>query len=331
MRQFFLSLILVGSPLIADDRLKSVPALPQGFSSFGAAVDGKHVYVYGGHVAPTHIYSTEAVTGKFRRLDLTDPQKGWEELASGTPVQGVALVARQGKLYRIGGMQPRNAPGDKADNHSLASCSVYDVETGKWSDLPPLPAPRSSHDAVVIGDRIYVVGGWNLKGRGNGLDWHDTLLALDLSKETLAWQSSPQPFKRRALNVAAVNGRLYVVGGMDPDSTIEKRVDVFDPKSGKWTQSVDLPGVRRNGFAAAVCAWQDHLFASPADGKLYKLSPKDTSWQEIGTLQLERIAHRMVASVEGRLVVIGGANRKGQNLTHSEVFHLTQTGAAGSR
>jgi hypothetical protein len=31
-------------------------------------------------------------------------------------------------------------------------------------DIAPLPAPRSSHDAVVLGNKLYVVGGWQLNG-----------------------------------------------------------------------------------------------------------------------------------------------------------------------
>ena len=34
--------------------------------------------------------------------------------------------------------------------------------------LAPLPEARSSHDAVVIGDKLYVVGGWTLSGDRKG-------------------------------------------------------------------------------------------------------------------------------------------------------------------
>ena len=64
------------------------PPLPTAVSSFGAAVDGGFLYVYGGHAGATHTYSTETASGKFRRLDLAKPAKGWEELAGGTPLQG---------------------------------------------------------------------------------------------------------------------------------------------------------------------------------------------------------------------------------------------------
>ena len=112
----------------AADVRPDYPPLPEAFSSFGAAVSGDHVYVYGGHTGKTHTYSTDAVTGKFRRLNLADARKGWEELPAGPAIQGLALVAHGGKVYRIGGMQPRNAPGEPADSVSVPTCAVFDPQ-----------------------------------------------------------------------------------------------------------------------------------------------------------------------------------------------------------
>src|SRR5688500_5501399 len=91
---------------------RGYPPVPRAVSSFGAAVSDGWLYVYGGHCARTHQYSTEAVVGTFHRLKLSNP-KAWEELPGGPPLQGLALVAHGGKIYRVGGMQPRNKPGEK--------------------------------------------------------------------------------------------------------------------------------------------------------------------------------------------------------------------------
>src|SRR5688572_23086109 len=123
----------------AQEAKTKYPPIPEAFSSFGAAVCDGYVYVYGGHIGKTHTYSTKAVTGKFRRLNLAKPDS-WQELPGGVGIQGLALVAHGGKLYRIGGMQPHNKPGDAADNHSVATCEVFDPKLGKWEPLPNLPA-----------------------------------------------------------------------------------------------------------------------------------------------------------------------------------------------
>jgi outer membrane protein assembly factor BamB len=287
------------------------PPLPEAFSSFGAAVCDGYVYVYGGHVGKTHQYSTEAVTGKFRRLNLTARAKGWEELPAEVGIQGLALVAHGGKLYRIGGMRPRNKPGEQADNISLAACAVFDPKARKWESLPSMPAGRSSHDAAVVGDLLVVVGGWRMNGQGTKSDWHDTSLILDLSKKPLKWESLPQPFERRALNVAVREGRVYAIGGMASDGTTEKTVDVLDLKTRSWTRGPALPGPIRNGFTPAACALGGKLFVSPPDGTVYRLTERKDAWEEVGALDKPRMVHRIVPAREDLLLVLGGASRAG--------------------
>ncbi len=293
------------------------PAMPEAFSSFGAAVADGHVYVYGGHVGKTHTYSTEAVTGKFRRLNIGDP-RAWEELPGGVGLQGLALVSHGGKLYRIGGMQPRNKPDEAADNVSIATVAVFDPKLGKWASLPDLPSGRSSHDATVVGDKIVVVGGWQMNGQGQKSVWPEHALVLDLAKKPLQWESIKQPFQRRALNVAAVEDKIYVVGGMGPDGT-DKGVDILDLKTRQWSHGPALPGPARNGFTPAVCANDGKLYVSPSDGKLYRLNDKNDAWQEIGVLEKQRLVHRMVSVRPGQLLVLGGASRDG-NVAQVEAF-----------
>lgn len=302
----------------ADAPKPSYPALPEAFSSFGAAVSDGHVYVYGGHTGKAHTYSTDTVSGKFRRLKLAEP-KSWEELPGGDGLQGLALVAHGGKLYRIGGMQPRNKAGDPADNHSTATCTVFDPKTSKWEKLPDMPAGRSSHDAVVVGDQIIVVGGWNLQGVNAKSVWHDTTLLLDLTKKPLKWEAVAQPFERRALNVGTIDGKVYVVCGMSSENETEKTVDIFDPVKKTWSRGPSLPGSIRNGFTPAVCTAGDRLYASPADGKLYRLTEKKDGWEEAGALEKSRVVHRIVPARDDLILVLGGAG-KASNVADTEAI-----------
>ncbi|MFO0865441.1 MAG: hypothetical protein U0744_12450 [Gemmataceae bacterium] len=288
----------------------AVPAMPQGFSSFGAAALDGYVYVYGGHTGKSHTYSTETVTGKFRRINIAAPTK-WEELGEATPIQGLALVAAEGKIVRIGGMQPRNKPGEAADNHSIKEVSAYDPKAGKWTALPDLPAGRSSHDAVAVGSKIVVAGGWDMQGKGQKAVWHDKALVLDLSKANPLWEPIAQPFSRRALNLAAVGSKVFVVGGMDAEGAIERKIDVFDLSTGAWSHGPNLPGIKRNGFAPAACAVGDSLYVSPLDGSVYRLNAKRDGWIDVVDLEIKRMVHRIVPLPNHRLMVIGGAGEGG--------------------
>jgi hypothetical protein len=136
----------------------SLAPLPETITSFGAATSDGWLYAFGGHKGQRHDYSIEMVSGSFERLRLSDG-RAWETLPSAAPGQGVALVAHGHYLYRIGGMAARNHEGAKQDLYSLALVQRFDVRRQHWEDIAPLPLPRSSHDAAVIGNKIYVAGG----------------------------------------------------------------------------------------------------------------------------------------------------------------------------
>lgn len=292
----------------AYEEAAALAPLAEKTSSFGAVIHEGWLYVYGGHVARTHSYSREAVSGRFfrRRVEGGD----WEELKGGEGLQGMNLGVLGEAVCRVGGMQPRNAPGEEADNHSVASVECYSVKRERWERLPDMPAPRSSHDVVSIGGRLMVVGGWNLRGR-EAAEWAKTMLVLEPGEGGMRWREVAQPFVRRALVAAAVNGKMYVIGGITPPGKVSTEVDIYDPEKDEWRKGAALPGGERNGFAPAAAAIGGKLYVAAGDGGLYVFEEERNEWKEAGRVRA-RVAHRMVSDGRG-LMVLGGA-RKGENL-----------------
>ncbi len=288
----------------AESTSDRFPRLPRAASSLGGAAANGWAYIYGGHVVRPHLYHTEAVTGDFHRLNLADPQ-AWEKLPGGTPLQGLNLVEADGKIYRIGGMHPVNQKGTPTDNRSVAECAMYDPERGAWTEFPALPKPRSSHDIVAAGNKLIVVGGWDMRGE-EGEVWHDTMEILDLSEEKPTWKTEGQPFERRALIASVYQGKVYVIGGFQESSVPSLEVDIYDPQSGAWTKGPALPGKERNGFAPAACIHKGRLIASVADGSLLRLEDASGVWQTAGKTK-PRIVHRLI-SFEDQILLIGGAS-----------------------
>lgn len=291
-----------------EKELQSVlPPLPEGVASFGAAVCDGWLYVYGGHTGTEHDHSRDNLSRHFRRIRV-DGQGDWENLPMEAPLQGLPLVAADGKLYRIGGLDARNAPDEDDDLHSVADFHVFDPMTNKWQALSPLPEPRSSHDAVAIGSKIYVIGGWTLDGPGDG-QWLDTAWIYDTSQPQGKWQQLPStPFRRRALAAAAWNGKLVALGGMDDDAVVSERVDAFDPVTGKWTQLADFPSGDMAGFGMAAWSLDSGLYASGAEGVLRRLADDGQSWTIVRKLQLPRFFHRLLPADHDSLYVVAGAS-----------------------
>ena len=320
------AVLALAARLTAADAPKppAFPPLPKGVSSLGAVECDGYLYVYGGHAGKTHSYDTASVLGTFHRVKLDGGAK-WEALPGGPIAQGLNLAAHGGKVYRVGGMQPRNAPGEPADNHSLAECARFDPKVGKWETLPELPAGRSSHDLVVAGDKLVVVGGWQMKGKGEKSVWHDTALVLDLGAAKPEWKSIPQPFQRRALTAAAVGTKVYVLGGLGSEGVGDKGVDVLDVTTGKWTTGPELPGSDRVAFSPAACVVNGRLVVNTSAGPVFRLNEAGTGWEKVGEATAKRMVARLIPLGADAVVLVGGASGGG-NAAELEVIKLAAKG-----
>lgn len=301
------------------------PNLPLPVASFGAAAtESGGVYIYGGHSGTRHKYNRDDVHGDF--FHWQSGMAAWESLAKDEPAQGASLIATEKGIIRVGGMAAKNAKGDKQDLWSSETAARYDVTDKKWHPLPKLPERRSSHDSIVIGYTLYVIGGWALMGSSD-LKWHDTYLTLDLAKANATWQTHKQPFERRALAVHAIGTQLFAIGGMDSDEDIVTLVSILDTTTGQWSEGPKLPSDKLGGFGFAAVSHEGRLFASGAAGELLELT--STTWKPIAKLQHPRFFHRLVSGGKGKIIVLGGESKEGKK-TPPEVIEPPPAGAASA-
>lgn len=318
----YCTVAVVAPANVAAVPFKNIASIPMRVTSFGAAVSQGKVYIYGGHTGEAHSYSREEQSNRLTRLDVATGQ--WETVAEGPPLQGLALVAHKEKLYRIGGFTAKNAMGEDQDIWSQPDVACFDLKTGEWAEMPPLPEPRSSFDAAVVGDTVYVIGGWSLQGDAEPV-WHSTAWQLDLSAATPQWTPMSTPgFQRRALAVAAHDGKLFAIGGMQAEGGPTRRVDLFDPDTGEWSVGPELIGDDgMTGFGASAFATGGRMFVSTIRGTLQRLSEDGASWEVAGRTPTARFFHRMLPLDENRLLVVGGANMEVGKFDEVEVLDVT--------
>lgn len=309
---------LLASSFLVLSSDSGLPALPQAVASLGAITHEGNLYIYGGHAGKTHSYDNQTILGTFHRLKLPDG-KSWEKLASGPILQGMNLIGFEKAIYRIGGLQPRNAPGEPADNISLPDFARFDLETGKWEAMPPLPAARSSHDVVLVGSKIIVVGGWQSRGVGTKPVWHDTLLIFDLKAGDKSWRQIPQPFQRRALTAAVLGEKVYVMGGIDSDSGTHHRVELFDVATEKWSEGPSVPG-SKHGFGPAATTVNNQIIINTSDGSVYRLTNGGKTWDLFHKLEKPRMVHRLVPY--GKDVLVVGGAFGGNNFDELQVIKV---------
>lgn len=289
------------------------PALPAPLASFGAALLDGSIYTYGGHLGEAHAHSKENVSPTFFRLDLA-ALSAWDDLGEVPALQSPALVAHGGALYRVGGFSALNAAGSAEDLRSTASAEAYDPATGAWTALPNMPEARSSHEAVVVGDKLYVLAGWELQGGSSSGTFHVTGFSLDLSKPGAPWEPLPSelPFRRRAVAVAAAGKSIYVIGGMTEAEEMSGAVDVFDTETGVWSAGPSLPASPPfEGFGASACSVGGAVYVSAFDGVLRRLNSARDGWEDVAKLERPRFFHRLICADSGEVFAIGGETGDG--------------------
>lgn len=177
---------------------------------------------------------------------------------------------------------------------------------GDWAFGQAMSSRRSYIAASQVGKDIYVAGGM-VGETGRPLATFQRYSALADRWTTL----SPLPVATRAGAAAAVEGKVYVVGGQTATATVGG-LYVYDPRSGLWSEGPDLPSPRFNHEALAL-GGRLYVLGGYDDGQelseVYTYDPAQRRW-ELET-RLPRVNHAFGAVVyRGEIWVIGG--RRGE-------------------
>jgi hypothetical protein len=299
----------------------ALPDLPTELTSFGGAIAQGTLYVYGGHIGEAHSYSTAEQSDALYALDLKTAQN-WEKLSSGPRLQGLAMVPHHHSIVRLGGFTALNAEGEEHDLRSQRSVAQYDPINESWTELTELPEPRSSHAATKLGDHVYVIGGWEMSGVKDAL-WHTTAWVANLCDQPITWKEiATPPFSRRALSVAAFQGKIYAIGGMEQKGGPTTRVDVYDPQSNQWSVGPSLEGEPMTGFGCWAEPLGASLYTSTVSGTIQRLSADKQRWEIVGHYQPGRFFHCMLPLDDRQMVMVGGANMKVGRFTNLDLMQV---------
>jgi N-acetylneuraminic acid mutarotase len=306
-------------PSNAPLAITTTDMMPVGLTTVGATTLGDHVYVLGGYAGTPHEYSQRDQSREFYRLDLKTHR--WDKLASVGPIQSAVLVNDGRYVYRVGGMIAKNDPGQPQDMHSLPDFARFDPEKNAWQPLTNLPEPRSSHQAVLYGNKLYVIGGWELSGGTYDSEWRQTMATCDLSQPSCSWKVEPMPFATRAFGAAVFQDKLYVLGGLTPEEGTDD-TQIYDLKAGTWSKGPALP---KGNTTIGAAVYRGQLYANGGDGNVYRLSADGSAWSVAGELAFPRMFHQLLESPNGVLVVGGIPSvHRGTRPRHIELATLDQ-------
>src|SRR3954467_366462 len=136
----------------------------------------------------------------------------WTNLAPfPNPSEEVLGASTGGKFYVFAGL----APGWKPK----AMVQEFDPGSNAWSEKKPMPLASHHVAFVTMNDKIYAFGGFKLPDSGPPA-WEPIANAWEYDPAADSWKAlAPMPTKRGAAAAAALNGKIYVIGGatMMPD------------------------------------------------------------------------------------------------------------------
>src|SRR5580700_9345911 len=221
---------------------------------YGVALNGK-MYVIGGWdegKAAGLNYEYDPATDKWTE------KKGMPQLA-----HHAALAAANGKIYVIGGFVPAKDTQIPTGGAwaPIADTWEYDPAADSWKSLAPLPTKRGAGVAVEVAGKIYVIGGATTVAGSK--DPYFTFFGPSLvlttndvyDPATNKWLSrEPMSVARNHAYAAAVNGKIYVIGGRTGHAFILSAtntdvVEEYNPVSNSWSAPKERMPTPRSGGA----------------------------------------------------------------------------------
>ena len=176
----------------------------------------------------------------------------------------------------------------------------------RWSTRSNLIEANSEMGVSELNGKIYLLGGYPASRVTVR-----TVQVYDAASNR--WSlTTPLPLGVNHPMPAAVNGKLYVIGGQtDTGSAFVNNVQEYNPATTSWTARATMPAARSAGAAAVI---GDKIYVAGgrpprgADFAVYDVG--DNQWTTLPNLPSQR-NHLAACAIDGKVYVVGGRLQAG--------------------
>jgi N-acetylneuraminic acid mutarotase len=165
---------------------------------------------------------------------------------------GAALLGRT--LHVFGGLimnacnNTTTGSGDQAKYHLTLNVDDWlanPSQPAPWKNvLPPMPVKRNHLSTVVLGGKIYAIGGQFDHDCYGAVDKQYAHVYDPATNTWAALPSLPTPRSHTEGSVFAIDGKIYVAGGQAKSGASTNKVTIFDPAAnngaGAWYEDTNL-------------------------------------------------------------------------------------------
>ncbi len=261
-------------------------------------------------------------------------------------VTGLSAAVLNGRVYLLGGDD-----GQQLFRYNTVAFATLDPDTGELGALSataPLPKRLVSGQVVVMGNRLYYIGG-RLSPSNQGSDEVYYAQPDPVTGHITAWYSTTARLPYRTYNhmaAATVNGRLYAMSGVSVTSLIDVVPDVVyaEPLTTtgdvlSWQTAKVLPN---SVFEGAAVSFGGQIYATGgakngisdvsdlAFAALDQPSNGVQSWAATSNIVPKRLLHAAVVNDDGFIYILGGSTGTSQPIRTNIINAGATTGESGS-
>mgnify|MGYP003575201811 CR=1 FL=1 len=179
--------------------------------------------------------------------------------------------------------------------------------TSYWTIGENMSDHRNELTAVVLNDKIYVIGG---EDKASGGGQKNTLEIYDIAQGKWVNDTEPMPIALDHTAAAVHDGKIYVVGGFLKRKVPTDKLFIYDPQINQWQEGKSLPssiGAALNAqFIDGILYVVGGLNSShvPVNTN-YAYDPKTDTWSTKAPMPTAR-QHLQTAVIDGKLFALGG-------------------------
>lgn len=261
----------------------------------------------------------------FGPADAQTPGKWVKRAPFPEPSEELVGVSAGGKFYVFGGLGPGWIP--------QGFVYEYDPASDKWTKKQPMALPAHHVAFTELNGKCYAFGGFVPPESGPPA-WVPINNGWEYDPANDSWKAlASMPSKRGSAVAAAVNGKIYVIGGaaLHPGSNEPAlyparphrsvgTVEEYDPNTNTWSERSSMPTARNHAAIGAVNnkiyviggrLGSAFIFTASNTNVVEEYDPATDQWGLVKARMPTERSGGAWAVYKGRIYVAGGEHQDG--------------------